>query len=372
MLKKINNIILFLVGGIVGAAAYYILAVFFDPKYEWGENVLNSNAEYSVIILFIFLSAFIFNSVAPMVAKKSRRTTANIGRDLEGVSIKTVFGSTLGIIVGLIIALLISMTYRTLLSGLWYTFATLFLYIICGYFGFAVAYSKTNSDEGSEAFNQIGLLSALSEGTKRRNRSCPKIVDTSVIIDGRIAEIMKTGFIEEPILIPEFVISELHAVSDSSDDSKRARGRRGLDVLKEMQQLFDVTIYSSENTKNLDDIQEVDVKLVKLTKQLGGKLLTNDYNLNKVAQINGVEVLNINELANAIKPVVIPGEKMIVDIVKQGKERMQGVGYLDDGTMIVVEEGRNSIGKRVTILVTSIIQTSAGKMIFGKITEDAS
>ena len=201
---------------------------------------------------------------------------------------------------------------------------------------------------------------------KKANR-IPKILDTSIIIDGRVLEIMKAGFLEGPIIIPEFVLVELRHIADSSDSLKRVRGRRGLDILNKIQTEFEIQIYNTDQEKALKEIPEVDVKLLKLAQIMKGKLVTNDFNLNKVAAIKNVPVLNINDLANAVKPISIPGEKMNVKLVKAGKDREQAVAYLDDGTMIVVEDGRKYIGQDVDITVTSVLQTSAGRMIFGKI-----
>ncbi|WP_425456547.1 PIN/TRAM domain-containing protein [Cohnella pontilimi] len=191
-----------------------------------------------------------------------------------------------------------------------------------------------------------------------------KILDTSVIIDGRIADICKTGFIEGTLVIPEFVLEELQHIADSSDLLKRNRGRRGLDILNKIQKELDVRvlIYSEP----VEEAGEVDSKLVKLAKAMRGKVVTNDFNLNKVCELQGVSVLNINDLANAVKPVVLPGEEIVVQVIKDGKEHGQGVAYLDDGTMIVVEGGRDFIGTTMEVLVTSVLQTSAGRMIFAK------
>ncbi|XID90860.1 PIN/TRAM domain-containing protein [Paenibacillaceae bacterium WGS1546] len=191
-----------------------------------------------------------------------------------------------------------------------------------------------------------------------------KILDTSVIIDGRIADICKTGFIEGTLVIPEFVLEELQHIADSSDLLKRNRGRRGLDILNKIQKELDVKVLIYEEAN--EEPGEVDSKLVKLAKAMQGKVVTNDFNLNKVCELQGVSVLNINDLANAVKPVVLPGEEIVVQVIKDGKEHGQGVAYLDDGTMIVVEGGRDFIGTTMEVLVTSVLQTSAGRMIFAK------
>ena len=191
-----------------------------------------------------------------------------------------------------------------------------------------------------------------------------KVIDTSVIIDGRIFDLCQTGFIEGTLVIPSFVLDELRHISDSSDSLKRNRGRRGLDILNKIQKELEIETQIWEG--DFKDIAEVDSKLLKLAQKLGGKVITNDFNLNKVAEFQGVPVLNINELANAIKPVVLPGEEMKIIVIKDGKESTQGIGYLDDGTMIVVEGGKKYIGEEILVIVTSVLQTSAGRMIFAK------
>jgi uncharacterized protein YacL len=212
--------------------------------------------------------------------------------------------------------------------------------------------------EWLEPSNLIGMFRAASP--RRRY----KILDTSVIIDGRIADICETGFMDGTLVIPQFVLKELQLVADSSDSMKRNRGRRGLDILQKIQKMAGVEVTISD--VDFPDVREVDLKLIELARTLQGKIVTNDFNLNKVAQLRGVEVLNINELANSLKPVVLPGELMKVFILKEGKEYNQGVAYLDDGTMVVVDNARKMIGKTIDIVVTSVLQTTAGKMIFGR------
>jgi len=199
---------------------------------------------------------------------------------------------------------------------------------------------------------------------KNSNKGIPKVLDTSVIIDGRIFDICQTGFVEGPLVIPNFVLDELRHISDSADSLKRIRGRRGLDILNKIQKELEIETQIWEG--DFQEIQEVDSKLLKLAQKLKGKVITNDFNLNKVAEFQGVPVLNINELANSIKPVVLPGEEMTVIVVKDGKESSQGIGYLDDGTMIVVEDGRRFMGVQIKVIVTSVLQTAAGRMIFAK------
>src|SRR5262245_16780526 len=217
--------------------------------------------------------------------------------------------------------------------------------------------------EWLEPSNLIGMFRAASP--RRRY----KILDTSVIIDGRIADICETGFMDGTIVIPQFVLKELQLVADSSDSMKRNRGRRGLDILQKIQKMAGVEVTVSD--VDFPDVREVDLKLIELARSVQGKIVTNDFNLNKVAQLRGVEVLNVNELANALKPVVLPGEAMRVFILKEGKEYNQGVAYLDDGTMVVVDNARKMISKTIDIVVTSVLQTTAGKMIFGRYIESA-
>ncbi len=203
------------------------------------------------------------------------------------------------------------------------------------------------------------VLSAETQAARGR-----KILDTSVIIDGRISDVCETGFVEGTLVIPQFVLRELQAVADSSDSLKRNRGRRGLDILQRMRKMGSIDVQIVED--DFPKTRGVDLKLIELAKSTGGKIITNDFNLNKVAQVQGVAVLNINDLANALKPVVLPGETMRVFILKEGKEHNQGIAYLDDGTMVVVDNARKMISKTIDIAVTSVLQTTAGRMIFGR------
>ncbi len=212
----------------------------------------------------------------------------------------------------------------------------------------------------------LAALGGIFGGEKSSKKSF-KILDTSVIIDGRIADIAETGFLDGVLVIPQFVLRELQLVADSADSMKRNRGRRGLDILQRVQKMAHLNTQIVE--EDFPHVREVDMKLIELAKVYDCKIITNDFNLNKVAQLHGVEVLNINELANSLKPIVLPGETMRVFILKEGKEYNQGVAYLDDGTMVVVDNAKKMISKTVDISVTSVLQTTAGKMIFGKFDE---
>ncbi len=212
----------------------------------------------------------------------------------------------------------------------------------------------------------LGALGGLFGGEQTSSQSF-KILDTSVIIDGRIADIVETGFLDGSLVIPQFVLRELQLVADSADSLKRNRGRRGLDILQRVQKMTQINVQILED--DFPNVHEVDMKLIELAKVYNCKIVTNDFNLNKVAQLHGVEVLNINELANALKPIVLPGETMRVFILKEGKEYNQGVAYLDDGTMVVVDNAKKMISRTIDISVTSVLQTTAGKMIFGRFDE---
>jgi len=319
-----------------------------------------------VTAIFVIFFGWMFFRIAPVLNRQGVKVAKTIESDLQSVSTNDILTGTFGLIIGLIIASLISQIYAGIQIFYLNTILTIITYMILGYLGVVVA-TKKGKDliPAWIAARKAGTGAPKTKG--KQGEATPKILDTSVIIDGRIADIMKTGFIEGNIVIPEFVLVELRHIADSSDSLKRNRGRRGLDVLNKIQTEYGIEIYNTASEKSLDEIPEVDVKLLKLAQLTNGKVVTNDYNLNKVASIKGVDVLNINELANTLKPVVLPGEDMTLFLVKEGKENNQAVAYLDDGTMIVVEEGRKFIGQTVMVSVTSVLQTSAGRMIFAKI-----
>ena len=268
-----------------------------------------------------------------------------------------------GLFFGLLVAFLIGFAFNAIQVPVFNTVAPILLTLVIGYLGFQVGFKKR--DELLNLFSSRKKKGGEEE-TEAENKSANtwKILDTSVIIDGRIADICQTGFLEGTIIIPQFVLEELQHIADSSDVLKRNRGRRGLDILNRIQKELKIKVDIYEG--DFEEIQEVDSKLVKLAKLTSGVVVTNDFNLNKVCELQGVSVLNINDLANAVKPVVLPGEELNIQVIKDGKEHNQGIAYLDDGTMIVVEEGRDYIGKRIEVLVTSVLQTSAGRMIFAK------
>jgi uncharacterized protein YacL len=276
---------------------------------------------------------------------------------LRTVSLKRLIGAAIGSVLGIIGAYLFALVIRSSVPpGPMQSFLQIMVMLVMAYVGLSVGANK------GDMLN-LSALGGVFGGEKSGKKSY-KILDTSVIIDGRIADIAETGFLDGLIVIPQFVLRELQLVADSADSLKRNRGRRGLDILQRLQKTASVEIQIVED--DFPSVREVDMKLIELAKVYEGKIITNDFNLNKVAQLQGVAVLNINELANSLKPIVLPGEIMRVFILKEGKEYNQGVAYLDDGTMVVVDNARKMIGKTVDISVTSVLQTTAGKMIFGK------
>ncbi len=311
----------------------------------------------SISIIF----GIIFFLLAPKFIHGGRKLASFVETELQNVPAYEIALGSVGLIIGLIIAYLLSQPFYRLNIPYLGVIISIILYLIFGYLGIKVPTRK--KEDFSSAFGSMKKGSGKDK-LKNNCKSCPKVLDTSVIIDGRIADICKTGFIEGPLVIPEFVLQELQHIADSSDSLKRNRGRRGLDILNKIQKELDIEVIIHD--KKFEDVKEVDTKLLKLTQLLKGKIITNDYNLNKVAEVQGIDVLNINELANAVKPVVLPGEEMVVQVIKDGKEVGQGLAYLDDGTMIVVEGGKKHIGETIDVLVTSVLQTSAGRMIFAK------
>ncbi|MDR2088753.1 MAG: PIN/TRAM domain-containing protein [Clostridiales Family XIII bacterium] len=363
MIKKIIRIVATIVGVIAGYGIFPAASFVGELTGLYHLKSLDPLHRAIAIAAFSVAFGFLFFIMTPMFGRHGARMAKNIESDLQTIPANDLIAGTAGLVIGLIIAFLISPIFSDMgkYAGVTLSIVT---YITMGFFGVVVATKKGKDLISAWASLRRGAASPKARG--KGADATPKILDTSVIIDGRIADIMKTGFIEGPIVIPEFVLVELRHIADSSDGLKRNRGRRGLDVLNKIQTEHGVDIYNTEADKNLEEIPEVDVKLLKLAQILHGKVVTNDFNLNKVATIKGVEVLNINELANTLKPVVLPGEDMNIFPVKEGKENNQAVAYLDDGTMIVVEEGRKFIGKSVDVLVTSVLQTSAGRMIFAK------
>ncbi|MGE7675202.1 PIN/TRAM domain-containing protein [Lysinibacillus sp. NPDC094403] len=361
-MKKFVQIAFLLIGGALGL-------VFLPPLYELlhlSSNPWLDNPYVSVALgaLLLFTLSFAFSDYFVKLISW-----------MEEVLIKVPVGDllfgTLGLIIGLIVAYFLGFAIDSIDLPKFTKVLPIILSFVLGYLGFRVGFKKR--DELIQLFTLRGnnTKKKLPEGVEPQDvRGSYKLLDTSVIIDGRIADISETGFIEGTLVVPQFVLTELQHIADSSDTLKRTRGRRGLDILKKLQDERMTKVEITE--EDFEDVQEVDLKLVRLAKKRGNdtQIVTNDFNLNKVCELHHVKVLNINDLANAVKPVVIPGEDMQVMVIKDGKEHNQGVAYLDDGTMIVVEGGRSYIGQAITVTVTSVLQTSAGRMIFAKPKDD--
>lgn len=354
MLKRIVQVAFLFIGGTLG---FILLPPLFEVIHLSSNSWINNpyvTVSLGAVLLFILSFVLADPFIRFMKFFEERLLKAPVGDLLFG---------TIGLIIGLTVAFLVGVALDGLHLAVISDIAPILLSIVFGYVGFQVGFKKRDelmsvftsrsnkkkeADVGAESFNEVGY----------------KLLDTSVIIDGRIADISKTGFIEGILVVPQFVLTELQHIADSSDTLKRTRGRRGLDILKVLQDASNSNVLITEI--DFEDVPEVDLKLVRLAKKMGAQILTNDFNLNKVCELHKVSVLNINDLANAVKPVVIPGEEMNVVVIKDGKEHNQGVAYLDDGTMIVVEEGKSYIGQAIVVIVTSVLQTSAGRMIFAK------
>ena len=325
--------------GILVAAGYVL-----HPVPGWFG--LSSGVTSAIVAALVAASAILFEM---RIQQASLKTLIGAG-----------IGSMMGIVGGVLIGFLISYQEAGAVHPSTKVFLTLALAFIMAYVGLMVGAAK------GDYLDLSALGGIFSDKANRRDM---KILDTSVIIDGRIADVAETGFLSGTIIIPQFILRELQQVADSPDSSKRQRGRRGLDMLNRLQSNTSLDIQVVDT--DFPAVKEVDLKLLELSKSLDGVVVTNDFNLNKVAQLHGIQVLNINELANSLKPVVLPGEGMRVFILKEGKEYNQGVAYLDDGTMVVVDNARRMIGKNADISVTSVLQTTAGKMIFGRLWEES-
>ncbi|WP_125583955.1 PIN/TRAM domain-containing protein [Levilactobacillus cerevisiae] len=363
MRKKTVVLIIFaILGGVMGAVYFSRLWLLMGMTSRLVNNV----------IVNILLGAIIFVILGLLFAGVILRLINRIETYLNKQNPMTIIFGSLLTIVGLALALLISQFLFHVPSFFIGTVIPWILMLLFGYFGFRIGarLSKIRLEEWRKLFQPRGKKAEEEADKKVLDKETEpnfhhyKILDTNILIDGRIYDLAKTGFLEGTLLVPNFVLYELQYIADSSDSIKRVRGRRGLDILNKLQNehIMPIEMYEGD----FEDIPEVDSKLIALAKQNGGVIVTNDYNLNKVIQFQNVQVLNINSLANALKPRVIPGENLHVMVVKNGTERQQGVAYLDDGTMVVVEDGRYFINKQLDVVVTSAIQTDAGRMIFAK------
>lgn len=367
MRKIVVNIIFALLGIAVGIT---VLPSLWEVSGLTGVAFINNGYFDGLIgcIIFYFLS-FLF--VKPILDLNQK-----IEKYLNSRSPGWIIYGSGFLIGGLILANIISIPFY-MMHNMFSNVIPVILMIVFGWIGFRMGTSRrndwsnfsiskrnTSSNKATEKNNEIASEGEVTRRSAKKDYYPYKILDTSVVIDGRIHQLAQTGFLEGKLMIPDFVVHELQLISDSSDNQKRERGRRGLDILNEIK--MDQTINYETTTRDYDNIPEVDMKLLKLAKEIGGAVITNDYNLSKVSEFQNVQVLNINELAKVLKPMVLPGETMTVKVIKEGTEREQGVAYLEDGTMVVVEEGKYFINKDVDVVVTSALQTDAGKMIFAK------
>ena len=365
VLKKAFRMIMTIIGLVVGYGVYQLVGYIALQLGIDIEKSLTLPEQIFIAATIAIIFGIIFYYLAPVLTRRGQKAADTIESDLKKASNNDIVFTVIGLILGLMVAYLLTGLYDGIQIPIVKVILNIITYLILGFIGIVIANSR-GKEIGAAILSTRRDIMSVGKSGKSKSDTSTKILDTSVIIDGRIYDIMRTGFIEGQVVIPEFVLVELRHIADSSDSLKRNRGRRGLDILNKIQTEYGIEIYNTSEEKSLEEIPEVDVKLLKLAQIMNGKVVTNDFNLNKVAAIKGIPVLNINELANTLKPVVLPGEEMILSLVKEGKERNQAVAYLDDGTMIVVEDGRRFIGQTIKVIVTSVLQTTAGRMIFAK------
>ncbi|MBQ1275502.1 MAG: TRAM domain-containing protein [Cellulosilyticum sp.] len=338
-----------ILSGILTSGMMQVEQIYVTPEKIVGPlNIIYMNKE---LILYILLFVLIYLTVAVPVANKIAR---KVDEFLNKYPMQEILMYIIGLGIGLYVANLVTNAFKMDRNNVVSEIYNLLVYIGLGFFGVYLVYIKKSEIKGWISKTGDILMS-----------SQPKILDTSVIIDGRILDIISTGFVDGKVIIPSFVLDELRHIADSSDSLKRNRGRRGLDILNELKNTKMIPVEVMEI--DYPDLDEVDSKLLKLAGEIQGRVVTNDFNLNKVAKLQKVQVLNVNDLANAIKQVVLPNEEMTVMVIKEGKEHDQGLAYLNDGTMIVVEGGKKYVGRTVKVNVSTVLQTSAGRMIFAKI-----
>ena len=363
---------------ICAAAGYQISKIVIEQNWWPSVTLLHPIA---TTVFIIILSACFGFILAPLFWLGLTKFGQFSEAKLQNTSVSDLIVSLMGLILGLMLANLIALPMSRIPGGVGVYIAVL-LNIALGYLGLRF-FSKRRNDFWNFITNIGDIKFKITRKKKKNNASenldeesdmssdfyysTPKILDTSAIIDGRILDVAQTGFLEGTIVLPRFILAELQGVADSTDPLRRTRGRRGLSVVTELQKIEALSIEIPETTLKELERDKVDEALVVLARQINGKVVTTDYNLNQIAQIEGVSVLNVNDLANSLKPMLLPGENVEIDIIRVGKENHQGVGYLDDGTMLVVEDGYKRIGERVKVTVTSMLQTSAGRMVFGRI-----
>ena len=382
--KKVQRLLralIALVGAGIGAAlaaAVLQLLTFTNPEYR-----VPARALVVIYTSTCVVGGLIFFLLSNRILSYCVEWGSNLEQKMDKMPFGQMLSCVTGLICGLIIAALVSQILNFMGTSLFTTAISAILYVVFATIGISVGYKRASDfTEMHERFIGFRERRAQRKSAKRSRYELtdmedtadtaeaapvakPKLLDTSVIIDGRVFDVAKAGFLEGELVVPAFVLDELRHIADSADPLRRNRGRRGLDVLNRLQEDGRSQVHVED--KDYGELDEVDVKLLRLARDLGGAVLTNDYNLNKVAGVTGVPVLNINELAGALRPVVLPGEEMTVHLVREGREPGQGVAYLEDGTMVVVENGRRRVGETLETIVTTVLQTSAGRMIFGRV-----
>lgn len=366
IIRTVLRTLFLVLGTALGAALTNIVIYFMDIT---NPSMLEGKFIKPILILIfctsgLILGYFTYKYLSPRFKNISDR----VEKRWENMNSKQVISSSFGLLIGLYIAMLITQLLHFIKDSIFSLIISVILYILFGYIGMILGFRKSNDffiPIKTNFLEKTTKKDNLSASIENNNLNNAKILDTSVLIDGRIADIAKTGFVEGMLVIPEGTLIELQHISDSSEAIRRNKGRRGLDIVAKMQEELGTKIII-DSTK-YEDLIEVDAQLVKLAKDIKASIITNDYNLNKLAAISGVKVLNINDLANAVKPMLLQNEQIQVQIVREGKEPGQGIAYMADGTMIVVDNGKNYINETVTVTVTSVLQSSAGRMIFAKI-----
>lgn len=370
-MKTMIRLLLTILGAALGYSLGILIYMLAISTYSTGPQASTKAIEIGTPVV----SALILGTLAFLISGRMVKDWRRIGQRLETNISRfpalQIIGGGFGLTLGLVIAYLISGLFTNIQILYLGPVLSVIAYIVFGLLFTVVGtrLGKQLSERGSgEALAMSGAAYFQNRKAppKKRREAIPKIFDTSVLIDGRIMDLMKTGFIEGDIIIPEYVLTELRHLSDSADPMKKAKGRRGLAILKDIRSFYGIEIYNTYSDKDWDGVEEVDMKLLRLAQKLDAKVVTNDFNLIQVAEIQDIPVLNINDVVNALRTVVIPGEELRVSVIREGRENNQGVGYMPDGTMIVVEGGKSLIGKDVNTEVTSVLQTASGRMIFAK------
>lgn len=358
MIKSVLRGAITVLGAILGLGVGELVNTMLIQNGSAAQYVWLPGLIYAVLGL---LFGIIFFLLSLPILKLMSYILKRVESKLSKLSLVDIFFCVIGLIIGLVVAFLCSTLISKLPGNVWPFLINAILYLLLAYLGVSIVYRRRHD------INEPSWFKRSDKQVNRTSQARPKIMDTSAIIDGRVYDICKVGFLEGDLIIPQFVLDELRHISDSVDAQKRKRGRRGLDILKHLQEDDAIHVNVRVEDRDYENIQEVDAKLLKMATDFSGVVVTMDYNLNKVASVQSVPVLNVNDLANAVKTVLLPGDEIQALIVQEGKEYGQGLAYLDDGTMIVVDGGKAHIGETLSVCVTSVLQTSAGKMIFAKI-----